>query len=327
LPVAPAEQGGDMTDAAAARAEVVAAREARTTATRLLARTDRARTELAAADEALARAQRTLGEEREDVEALESFSPTRIWAGLRGRRDADLDRERAEQQQAEYAVATALARRTAAHDELAGAQAERRDLGDVDARWAAAVAALETALGTGPDAAELAELTQRLAGVRAERSEVAEAQVAADEALQRLGEAQGLLAKAGDWAAWDTWGGGGMWTDMMKYDRMDEAGAVLAQADRALKRLAGELADVGLTGVGGVEVSGWDQTFDVWFDNVFTDWAVAERIRDARRRTDDAVRAVTALRGDLHQRLLGLTGDAQTLAGRQDELAERLAGG
>ena len=30
----------------------------------------------------------TLGDERQDVAALESFSPTRIWAGLRGTRCA-----------------------------------------------------------------------------------------------------------------------------------------------------------------------------------------------------------------------------------------------
>ena len=45
-----------------------------------------------------------LAGELADVDRLESMSMTRILAGLRGRRDTDLDRERSEAQAAQYAA-------------------------------------------------------------------------------------------------------------------------------------------------------------------------------------------------------------------------------
>ena len=64
----------------------------------------------------------------------EPYSPTRIWAALRGSRDADLDREQAEKQAAEYAVARAEAWLEGASDEVSGARPSLAALGDVAGR-------------------------------------------------------------------------------------------------------------------------------------------------------------------------------------------------
>ena len=45
------------------------------------------------------------------------------------------------------------------------------------------------------------------------------------------------------------------------------------------RRLARELADVGVRStVERLQVDGLTRTFDVWFDNIFTDWSVKSRI-------------------------------------------------
>lgn len=315
-------------DGAAAREEIIAAKQARATRDRLEARIARERDALGGAQLELQAARGRLAGETEDVERLESFSPTRIWAGLRGRRDADLDRERAEQQQAQYAVASAEAAVARALAEVERSQAERDALGDVDARWEQALAGLDAWLSErgGEHADELRRVTQELAAARSEVVEIGEARAAATEADARLSEARALLGKAGDWAAWDTFGGGGLITDSIKYDRMDQAAAVMRRADEALKRLAGELADVGLAGTGGIVVEGWDRAFDVWFDNIFSDWAVRDRIRAAQDRTAGAQRAVQGLQDQLVDRDALARRNVTTLTDRQAELAAAAAG-
>ena len=89
------------------------------------ARLARARSAEASAHD-LVRARPKLADEEADVRRLESYSPTRIWAALRGSRDADLDREQAEQQAAEYAVARAEAWLRVAREERSGPRPARR---------------------------------------------------------------------------------------------------------------------------------------------------------------------------------------------------------
>ena len=94
-----------VTDLATLQAELEDAEEAFAESQALRRRLE-SQEQLVAGTEAELRAARaSLDDERGDVAALESFSPTRIWAALRGTRVADLDREQAEVRAAEYAVA------------------------------------------------------------------------------------------------------------------------------------------------------------------------------------------------------------------------------
>ena len=241
---------------------------------RLRERLGRAREAEEAARVAAVRARQELVIEEADVRRLESYSPTRIWASLRGNRDAELDREKAEHQAAEYAVARAEAWLLSAHREAERVGAELAALGDVTGRRARALAAKAEWLSSfdGEARTELTRLAEELASTRAAVTEVREATVAAER-------------------------GGGMFGDMMKYQRKDEAQRLLHDADEALRHLSVELADVGMNAVvHGLAVDGLTQTFDVWFDNVFTDWSVRSRIADAARGADSAARTVHQIR-------------------------------
>lgn len=292
--------------------ELAAALEAVAEHGRVSGRLERARTAEDGALRAATEARAALAVEAADVEALESFSPTRIWATMRGRRDTDLDREQAERQAAEYAVARADAALQSAHDEVRRAEAELSALGDVHGRRERALAAVEEGLvaAGGVTAEELTRIAGELAEARSQATEVAEASAAGEHAASCLDAAGQRLGAAGGWATYDTFFGGGLITDAMKYDHMDEAQRLLHRADEALRRFAAELADVGLrVAVEGLAVDGLTQAFDVWFDNIFSDWSVRSRIEDAARRTQQATHLVAQLR--------------QRLADRGRELAER----
>jgi tetratricopeptide (TPR) repeat protein len=308
-------------DGAVVRAEVRAAREQRAAHRRLTERIARGRTELAAAEDALRRAEAAWGREAADVARLESLSPTRIWATLRGSRDTDLDRERAEEQRAEYDLASARARRTRAREEIAQSERERQELGEVERRWLQALAALDAWAATVPGRAdELREVTGRLAETAAVLQEVDEAERVGAEAAGLLTGAVELLRKAADWASLDLYGGGAL-TDLVKYDRLDRAHARLREAERALQRFSGELADVGWRGVDGVAPSDWVRVFDAWLDDPVSDWFVRRDIRDAVGRTEQVLAGVQQLRQRLLTRHAELASRLRVLTERQEALA------
>lgn len=303
--------------------ELEAALEAVAEHGRVSARLQRARASEESAKGAAVQAHAQLASETEDVRALESFSPTRIWATLRGSRDTDLDREEAERQAAEYAAARADAWLVSTHDEVRRAEAELAALGDVHGRRDTALAEKERLLTEvgGSAGAELATIADELAAARSGVKEVDEAIAAGEQAAAALSRAGDVLGSAGSWATYDTFFGGGMITDMVKYDRMDEAQRLLHVADQALRRLSTELADVGMTAVvQGLSVDGLTQAFDVWFDNIFSDWSVKSRIDQAARRTAEASGMVhqvrtrlAAQRRELEARLADLTGRRERL--------------
>lgn len=112
-------------------------------------------------------------------------------------------------------------------------------------------------------------------------------------ALNHLGSAEG-------WATYDVWFKGGIISHMAKYGHIDNAEADFNRLYSQLKDLQRELADVNLAET--VELAGIDSTtraIDFWFDNIFTDLSVRNRIR-----------------GDMEQ--------LRSLTGRIDRIVDRL---
>lgn len=283
-----------MTDGPRIQAELEEAVRQREERARVTQRLAAAESQLVDAEARVAGLRARLRDETEDVERLESFSPSRIWATLTGSRAGDLDRETAERDAARYAVAEAEARRDTGTRDVDALRAQLEGLGDVDARYDAALAAKDEWVRTSssPTAQQLADIAHRRGQLAAEDQEAREAHAAGLAARDLLTHAQQLLASARSWSTWDTFGGGGMLTDMAKYDKLDQATAVLRQADIAAGAFTRELADVGLAGVGGVQVEGLTRAFDIFFDNIFTDMAVRSRIQDGSARVDQALGAI-----------------------------------
>ncbi len=315
-------QSSDAEAAARVHDRLAAAEEAVLEHARLSQRRASIVAEVEAAERDVASQRRVLTVQTGELQALEGISPTRIWHALRGTRATELERERAEQQAQEYAVARAEARLATLREERTRLERALQDLGDVRARRAVALEAKEAwivASGAGP-AAELAEVATALGTARAAAKEVHEALVAADLALQALSGAQSSLGSAGSWSTYDTFFGGGLLTDMMKYDRVDTAERQMRSADEALRRLSRELADVGMDGVGGVEVTEMTRLFDVWFDNIFSDWSVRNRISEAGGRVARAQGPVIEVRRVLVARAGELDAEIGRLEARRHEL-------
>jgi hypothetical protein len=299
--------------------QAVAAREEHAQLTRRLTGSAPHLADLDARVEAL---RQRLDSETADVERLESFSAARIWSRLKGSQLDDLERETAEREAARYAVAEAEARRETMRRDRAALESRVAELGDVEGRYRRAMALKEAWLAEhGQEAAaELAEIAERRGELTALDTEMREAFAAGRAAHDFLVEASSLLGSAGSWSTWDTFGGGGLITDMVKYDRVDRATETLRRADLALASFTRELADVDLPAVGGVRVEQMMRTFDVWFDNIFSDMAVRSRIEDAARRVAQAIEQVEQALAVLAEKGRGIERELVDLDSRRERL-------
>ncbi|MFS0885469.1 hypothetical protein [Aeromicrobium sp. 179-A 4D2 NHS] len=251
-----------------------------------------------------------LDAEAADVRRLESLSMTRILAGLRGTRDTDLSREQAERLAAQYAVDEAEARRRTAQREIDDRTERLAALDGLEARRAELLALREREIAADPASSEawtrLTEIAERQGTLEAEAVQLREAQAAARDARAALGEASQHLGSASGWATYDTFFGGGLVSDLMKHNRLDQAGELMRRADAALGHLATELADVDIDAVGEIGITELARAFDIWFDNIFSDYQVRERIRDAAARVDGLLHAVDRVADELMRRLGGV---------------------
>lgn len=283
-------------------AELRAAEKAAALLRGLVAQRDAAQSIQTQAAERVQQARAKLTDEQAELGKLEGMSFARVLSAVKGNRADDLQKEQADVQAAEYHVAEAEERFRTADAELEAIRDRIAELGDVAAQEQRAVELREQALlAAGGDVAERLSVLARTTGAaEARQQQLQEATEAAERAADRLQAAAELLGSASSWAAWDTFGGGGLITDSIKYDRMDRAAELMRAADAALAHLSRELADVGVAGAGGIEVTELNRTFDVWFDNMFSDWSVRNRISEASDRVQQMIAWILQLQDQLH---------------------------
>jgi hypothetical protein len=285
---------------------------------------ERLRDEVSVARDDLARLRRTHRGEEQDVERLEGFGLKAVLSAVRGTRTGELDRERAEEVAARYALQTATAHLHAVEARREVVERRLAQLGDTAARREAATEAHARALSAGghPRPAGLEAVLDELAEARAEAADLAEAREAGIRAATSLDAALRQLGSADSWSAHDTWFGGGWVSSALKHERIDGAGRLVAQAQEALVDLARELDDVkGLTGLqADLGISPTARTFDVWFDNVFSDLSVRSSIKESLARVETASETVRDAMQRLLVRSVALDARIEELTARRDAL-------
>ncbi len=137
------------------------------------------------------------------------------------------------------------------------------------------------------------EIQNRQAALARQLVETDEALSAAGRVISASDSAIRHLESAENWATYDIWGGGGIISHMAKYDHIDDAQADLNRLSSLTRDFEKELADVNMHDV--YARSGIDSTtraIDFWFDNIFTDLRVRDKIRDDREQISRLVSQV-----------------------------------
>ena len=218
--------------------------------------------------------------EQEDVEKLEGRSLANYFYQVIGKLDDKLDQERKEA----YAARVKL---DAAERELAGIESDIKEIQEqitdvlvAEARYKDALELKRRQLkDSGTQVADqILSMEERIAALQAQKQEIREAISAGYSARSTADRILSELEDADGWNTWDILGGGGIITHMAKHSHLDEAQDLVQELQSQLRRFKTELADIQITANMQVNIDGFLRFADNFFDGLFADWAVGDKI-------------------------------------------------
>ena len=226
--------------------------------------------------------------EEADVDRLEGRTLVAFFYNVIGKMDEKLDQERQEAYAARIKFDAAVRELAAVEADLCRHEAEfdkvRSYQKQYDALFAEKAAAVK--LAGGESAAQLLQLEEQYGAQEHQRRELQEAIYAGNSALSSARRVLDSLGSAEGWGTFDLLGGG-LVSDIAKYSHLDQAQGYIEQLQSDLRRFKTELADVQITADLQVSVDGFLRFADYFFDNIFTDWAVMDKISRAKMRVED----------------------------------------
>ncbi len=222
-------------------------------------------------------------DEQADVDRLEGRSLASFFYHVVGKMDEKLDKERWETYAAAVKYDAAVRELEAVKSELRRCEAECRELQGCERQYETTLqekAAAVKAAG-GAAAEEILKLEERDLLLESQKKELQEAISAGYAALHTAENILSSLDSAERWGTWDLFGGGLM-ADLAKHDHLDEAQGAVEHLQSQLRRFKTELADVTIHADMQVNVDGFLRFADLFFDGLFADWAVMDKISQSQ---------------------------------------------
>ena len=259
--------------------------------------------------------------EQEDVDRLECRSLSAFFYNVIGKMDEKLDQERQEAYTARVKCDAAERELAAAEEDLRRCEDEFAKLRDFQKQYDALLAEKTAAVKAagGAQGEQLLQLEQKLAAQECQRKELQEAVYAGNSALSSAHRVMDHLNNAEGWGTFDLLGGG-LLADIAKYDQLDQAQNAIEYLQSDLRRFKTELADVRITADLQISVDSFLRFADFFFDNLFTDWAVMDKISRAKTQVDDTVTNIN----EVLRRLNTMLRDAEQQKNRIKDEIDRL---
>lgn len=243
-------------------------------------------------------------EEQADVDRLEGRSLAAFFYRVTGKRGEKLDKERQEAYAARVKYDAAVRELAGAEDDLRRCRSELNDVWDSESRyqalWAEKIQAVKKV--GGPEGEKILNLEERISVLEAQEKELEEAISAGQKALSTTDQIHSSLDSAEGWGTWDLVGGGIM-TDLIKHDHLDTAQNLVEELQSQLRVFKTELADVTLDGDLQVSIDGFLRFADYFFDGIFSDWMVLDRIHQSQSQVEDTKNQISAVLRQLDTRL------------------------
>ena len=256
--------------------------------------------------------------EQEDVDKLEGRSLASYFYNVIGKKDEKLDKEREEAYAARVKLDAAERELTAVKNEMATVRARLGELSGCENAYSRALENRreEIKILSTPEAEELLRLEEEIAHLDSQQKEIGEAILAGNAAFAIAEKILSELDSADGWNTWDMFGGGGLITHMAKHGHLDDAQDLVETLQDKLRSFKTELADVSINADMQVNINGFLRFADYFFDGLFADWAVADRISESMstvQKTKDQI-------GRLVDKLIKMKEDAER---REKRLRDR----
>ncbi len=218
--------------------------------------------------------------EQEDVEKLEGRSLANYFYQVIGKLDDKLDQERKEAYAAKVKLDAAERELASIESDIKEIQEQITDVLVAEARYKDALELKRRQLkDSGTQVADqILSMEERIAALQAQKQEIREAISAGYSARGTADRILSELEDADGWNTWDILGGGGIITHMAKHSHLDEAQDLVQELQTQLRRFKTELADIQITANMQVNIDGFLRFADYFFDGLFADWAVGDKI-------------------------------------------------
>lgn len=248
--------------------------------------------------------QKRFQEEQEDVDRLEGRSLAAFFYNVIGKKGEKLDKERQEAYAARVKYDAASRELAGAEEDLRRCQRELNEVWDSESRyqalWKEKIQAVKQA--GGPVGEKILNLEERISYLEGQQKELNEAISAGQKALSVADQVLSSLDSAEGWGTWDLVGGG-MLSDLAKHSHLDTAQSSVEHLQSQLRIFKTELADVTMDEDFQVSVDGFLRFADYFFDGIFTDWMVLDRIHQSQDRVQDTRNQIDQVLRRLEERL------------------------
>lgn len=260
-------------------------------------------------------------EEQADVDRLEGRSLAAFFYNVIGKMDEQLDKERQEA----YA---ARVKYDAAARELEGVEADwRRYESELSAlrgcehRYDEVLKEKADAIKAagGSNGEEILKLEERNAFLESQKKDLQEAISAGNAALSTTQQVLSSLDSAEGWGTWDLFGGG-LVADLAKHSHLDEAQGAIEQLQSQLRRFKTELADVTIQADMQVNVDGFLRFADYFFDGLFADWAVLDKINQSQSQVQNTKSQIASVLSRLDSMMRTLEQEQVQIKSKLDTL-------
>ena len=257
-------------------------------------------------------------QEQADVDKLERRSLAAFFYHVIGKMDEQLNKEQEEAYAARVKYDAAARELSAVEEELARYEAELADLRDCERQYDTVLKEKADAVKAagGAAAEEILKAEERLAFLDSQSRELQEAVSVGSSALSTTDQVLSSLDSAEGWGTWDLLGGG-LISDLAKHSHLDEAQDNIERLQSQLRRFKTELADVRISADMQVNVDGFLRFADYFFDGLFADWAVLDKISQSQER-------VRSTRCQIESVLSRLDGMQRSVEREQAQLQNKL---
>lgn len=237
-----------------------------------------------------------LKKEKADVDQLEKFSFSQVLAKLAGKLEEKQEKEYQEYVEAKRCYDEANYGIEATKQEISRME---REIGQKEQAIKMKEEYLVTHFEEGKELNE--KRKQQKEELLRMKKEYDEAIYAVEKTLRIADSISNSLSSAKSCATFDTFFNGGILADMAKYKEIEDAQSqqnALTEATNTMKR---ELKDVDFEFDNSViQIDGTTKMFDVFFDNIFTDW----RVRDEISTNYDKIETYISRLTDIRMKLL-----------------------
>ncbi len=220
--------------------------------------------------------------EQKDVDKLEGRSLAALFYALKGNKETILEAEKKEAYMAAVKYDTAQKELRALEEDISFCLKKLREIAELETEQerilsekSENIKALKNEVSE-----ELIGWEKDLSDLKKNEKELIEAIEAGKRALAQTDVIMEHLHKADDWSTWDIFGGG-LISDIVKHDHLDEAQGKIEILQILLRRFQTELDDVNIRSDITVNINGFLGFADFFFDGLFVDITIKNKISDA----------------------------------------------